>query len=188
MSGIARHAAQWAGLARDRRGVMLVEFALVLPVLVILLLGSYDYGRYVIVHQKVQRTSATIADLVARETQFDSGDVSGIMSAAGHVMSPFSLGSDGNVIITVMTDDGSGAEIVQQYSGGGSMVTTSRFGTLGATPTLPTGLTVDEDEVVVATEVFFWFDALFLPSWAIGDTIYDVSFFRPRGSASDFLG
>lgn len=188
MPGLARLSVPLTRFWGERRGIALVEFALVLPVLVLVLLGSYDYGRYVIVHQKVQRTCATIADLIARESQLADGDIPDILAAANHVMSPFTLGGNGDIIISIVTDDGSGLTIDRQYSGAGNLLVASRLGTEGSVPTLPVGLTIEENEVMVVAETFFWFDALFLPHWAIDDVLYDVSYYRPRGNATDFLG
>ncbi len=168
--------------ATDRRGVMFMEFALVAPVLVLLILGSYDYGRYVLVHQKVQRTSTTIADLVARESPLTNSDMPGIFDASGHVMAPFSLSSDGVILVSVIQDDGGNLRIVKQYNGGGTLSATSRVGAEGTLPTLPTGMTVSGANVLVVAEVFYSFDALFLPDWSIGNSIYQATYFRPRGN------
>ena len=175
------------GLATDRRGVVLLEVALMTPVLVVLLMGAYDYGRYVLVHQKIQRTSTTVADLVARENSLVVGDMAGILAASEHVMAPFTLSSNGTILVSIITDPGSGDLVHRQFSGGGTLSKTSRLGAAGSTPTLPSGLTVDPGDVVVATEVFFDFDALFLPNWSIGDSLYQATYFRPRGSAANYL-
>ncbi len=47
-------------------GNVAVEFALALPVLMLLMLGSAEMARFVILHQKVDRVATTTSDLVAR--------------------------------------------------------------------------------------------------------------------------
>jgi len=45
--------------------VMLTEFAVSLPVLITLFVGSFEVSRYIIVLQKVDRASYSIADMIA---------------------------------------------------------------------------------------------------------------------------
>ena len=173
--------------ATDRRGVVLMEFVLVLPVLVLLILGAYDYGRYVLVHQKVQRTSTTIADLVTRQSPLTNSDMPGIFNATEHVMAPFSLSSDGVILVSIIQDDDGSVSIVKQYSGGGTLSASSRIGAEGQPPTLPTGMSVTGANVLVVAEVFYNFDALFMPEWSIGNSIYQATYFRPRGNPVGFF-
>ncbi|WP_264046482.1 TadE/TadG family type IV pilus assembly protein [Methylobacterium flocculans] len=58
--------------ASDRRGVALVEFAFVLPLLILLSVVAFDLIRYVIYMRKVELAASTIADLVARN---DTGTI-----------------------------------------------------------------------------------------------------------------
>ncbi len=53
-----------ASLFRDRRGLAVTEFALVLPALVLLLLGIFGYGQYFLLAHTVQQ----IANNAARAT------------------------------------------------------------------------------------------------------------------------
>jgi len=59
-------------LARNRRGATIVEFALVLPILICLLLGVLGYGQYFLLAHSVQQIAndaarATVAGLDADE-------------------------------------------------------------------------------------------------------------------------
>jgi Flp pilus assembly protein TadG len=61
-----------SSLARDRRGATIVEFALVLPILICLLLGVLGYGQYFLLAHSVQQIAndaarATVAGLDADE-------------------------------------------------------------------------------------------------------------------------
>ena len=61
-----------SSLARDRRGATIVEFALVLPILICLLLGVLGYGQYFLLAHSVQQSAndaarATVAGLTPDE-------------------------------------------------------------------------------------------------------------------------
>ena len=51
---------------RDGRGIAIVEFALILPLLITLSAVTFDLVRYVIYMRKVELAASTLADLVAR--------------------------------------------------------------------------------------------------------------------------
>ncbi len=57
---------------RDRRGIAIVEFALILPLLITLSAVTFDLVRYVIYMRKVELAASTLADLVARN---DTGKI-----------------------------------------------------------------------------------------------------------------
>ena len=59
-------------LLRCAQGVAAIEFALVLPLLLILSLPLYNYIQYIMVFQKVNKTSATIADMIVMSTPSDA--------------------------------------------------------------------------------------------------------------------
>lgn len=57
-----------SGFLRHRRGVAAVEFALLLPVLVLLYAGAGELAQAVITSRKVELLSRTLADLAARQS------------------------------------------------------------------------------------------------------------------------
>ena len=53
-------------LVHGRDGVAMLEFALIVPFLVFLLLGAMEVGRYVLLNQKLSRLASNAGDLVSR--------------------------------------------------------------------------------------------------------------------------
>ena len=120
------------------RGNVVVEFALALPVLMLLLLASAELGRFVLLNQKIDRVAITMSDLVARAETISEADLDDIFSAAAHVAEPFDLSGRGRVVISSVTNaDGGGATIAWQRAGGGSFIKASNVGTEGASADLP---------------------------------------------------
>jgi Flp pilus assembly protein TadG len=58
--------------AHDRRGIAIVEFAIIVPVLILLSAVTFDLVRYVIFMRKIELAASTMADLVARN---DTGTI-----------------------------------------------------------------------------------------------------------------
>jgi Flp pilus assembly protein TadG len=158
-----------------------VEFALVLPVLMLLMLGSAEMGRFVILHQKVDRVAVTTSDLVARAETINETDLNDIFDAADYVAQPFDLAGLGIVIVSAVTnDDGSGARVAWQRSGGGSGTYTSQIGVPGGVATLTTDFEVREGETAIIAEVFYDFEPFLSELIVEPQTLYRRAHHRPR--------
>jgi Flp pilus assembly protein TadG len=97
--------AKFRAFRTDRAGVAAVEFALLVPVLLIMTFGTIELSRALIVHKRFQRTVSMVGDLVTREKQLwpedeDTANVTtadakaslaGIMKSVTHAMEPYSV-------------------------------------------------------------------------------------------------
>lgn len=165
-------------LRNDRGGVM-IEFGFAMPMLILLMLGGIELGRYVLLHQKLDRTAMTVSDLVARVQAVTVADVDTIFTAANLVMEPFDISEDGRVIISSVIEDSGSPKVIWQRSGGGTLAVTSEIGAQGDNATLSDDGLVDPTQAVVIGETFFQYNPWFIdiiPS----TTIRKVAVFRPR--------
>jgi Flp pilus assembly protein TadG len=74
----------------DRRGVSAIEFALIMPILVVLLAGTVDLGQALIANRKVSQISSTVADMISRSSSWKTADVNVILAGSATIMQPFS--------------------------------------------------------------------------------------------------
>jgi Flp pilus assembly protein TadG len=65
---------------RDRRGVSAVEFATVLPFMLIAYLGSVEVGNGINAKVRVAQTTRTVADLATQYFTIKNADMTGILS------------------------------------------------------------------------------------------------------------
>lgn len=88
MIGIAR---RWRTLSRDTRGLALIEFALVLPILLILYLGSVQLQDGIACNRKVTIATRATADLIAQNATGTTSarEVDNSLAAATQVMAPY---------------------------------------------------------------------------------------------------
>lgn len=180
----------------DRRGVVAVEFALVLPVLMLMFLGSYETYLYIRAVSICERTAFTIADLIARRganmiddaSGDDSNNIGIYYAAAPQIAEPLALSDNGSLIISSVYNDGTGngAQISWQRSAAFSKTAhKSTLGTEGGAAQLPTGLTVGDSDGLIAAEVFYTYKPFVMSAFywadAPGDvTIYRRALYRPR--------
>jgi Flp pilus assembly protein TadG len=170
----------------DRRASVSVELALTLPMLIALLMGGLEITNYVLIHQKLERTSATISDLVAQSVRMTESQMTSLFSVTGQVMKPFDLASEGNVVVSSITSSEDKPMIKWQKSlrvGGNP----SRFGKQGEKATLPAGLTVRDGENIIACEAYYHYKPMLVKGIVAETTLYRSAFFRPRFGKLDVI-
>ena len=173
---------------RNSQGNVVVEFALALPILLLLLLASAELGRFVLLNQKIDRVAVSMSDLVARAETISETDLDDIFNAAGHVAEPFDLDSRGRVVISSVTnDDGEGATIAWQRAGAGSFLAASEVGTEGAAADLPDDFAVREGETAIVSEVFFDFEPFLSELIVAPRVVYRRAHHRPRLGTLDTI-
>lgn len=166
---------------RDNRGGAMIEFGFAMPLLLVLFMGGLELGRFVLLHAKLDRTAMTVSDLVARVTSLSTAELDTIFAATDLVMAPFAMGDRGVVIVSSVTDNGSGTPTVAwQRSGAGTLSLTSDLGAKGANAVLSDPAMVDDTNGgVIVGETYFdyspWLIDL-IPS----TRLRHVAIFRPR--------
>lgn len=78
-------------LWQDRAGASAVEFALLLPVLLLLLAGLADLGHGLAVRRKVNQMASTAGEMISMQTAWISSDVSSILSGVSSILQPYDL-------------------------------------------------------------------------------------------------
>ena len=82
---------------------------------------------------------------------------------------------------TIYKPAGQTPQIKWQYSGGGSLGRASKIGLPGGAVTLPAGLTLNDNDNVITTEVYYAFTPMFVNAAILtaGD-VYRVPIYKPR--------
>lgn len=164
----------------DARGIIAVEVAMAMPVILILILSGIDVTRYVLLHQKLERTAATMADLVSQSLAMSDAELNALAAAAEEVLDPYDLMADGGLVVSsIANGDGAGARVAWQRSFG-SAADASRFGPQGGAATLPATFVVREGENAIGVEVMYDFVPIFAFSVLETGTIDSMALFRPR--------
>ena len=63
----------------DKRGVAAVEFAYIAPILLVMLMATFELSRAVSIDRRLNSVSAMASELVAREEQIDAEDLKNII-------------------------------------------------------------------------------------------------------------
>jgi Flp pilus assembly protein TadG len=85
----------------DTAGVAAVEFAMILPVLVTLLLGIVDSGNALLLKKKLMTSSQIVADLVTRNRNITDAQITDSIAGARMAIAPFSTTPLGVDIVSI---------------------------------------------------------------------------------------
>ena len=136
--------------------------------------------RFVLLNQKLERTSATMADLVSQSEILTEANITQLFQATANVMTPFDINANGRLILSSVSATGSNPARVnwqRVYGGPGSA---SHIGSAGATALLPQGFQVRDGESVIVAEVFFGYAPLFTTDLIDPVELYNLAVYRPR--------
>jgi Flp pilus assembly pilin Flp len=184
---VRRWTAEIVRLWRDRTGAVAVEFALILPVLVALLTGAAEFGRLLLLTQKLQNGAFVLADLVGRDETLTVGTLEDIFLAVGMLMEPFDFDEYGHAMVTIVRGTEAGGPLVNwQRESGGLGGIASSVGLAGKAAALPEELSLAAEETLLVTEVSFAFQPLF-GLMLDPVTIRRVAYAKPRLGTLDTL-
>ncbi|MEJ2125435.1 MAG: pilus assembly protein [Alphaproteobacteria bacterium] len=157
------------------RGLAMIEFALVLPVLVMLFLGLVEFGEAYSASRKVTFAASTVSDLVAQMRSVTDTDLTDIALVADELIKPYRTSNFGVVITSVVADSENNTTVGWSFArGSGATAKTD-----GALVTLPAGLT-EPGSSIIMVETFYEFTpsvGLFLLDTR---TLTGKAYYRPR--------
>jgi Flp pilus assembly protein TadG len=175
---------RWRRFIEGEQGVTAIEFALVLPVMLLILLGCFEVPRFVMIYQKIARTSSGVADLVAQADEpITKRQMADIYTAGKIMMQPYDVVANGRIYVSSINNpNGAGVTLTWQTNNSGSVTTVSKLGGQGTNPTgkLPATLVPASNEEVLAAEVFFNYQPIFSTLIYQGSQLYMVAYTRPR--------
>lgn len=181
-------------LAADRRGTALLEAALIFPLMVTMLLGTFELSQYVRANGRVTNAASAIADLVAQQGSGISGGSSGVLGnfckAGKLMMTPFptsggagQAGAFTAAIVSVTNNSGTAA--VDWESDAGCGVGATALGTSAVTlATSPTNMVPNSGDSVIVVKVTYLYAGAtqaILPGTL---TLSQIALARPRSGTT----
>ena len=136
--------------AKARAGLAALEFAILLPMMVLLLFGSVDLIDALGSNRRAENVAASLADVVARDTEVTDDEMTGLWAAIGVLMVPDDPNDVKARITSVEIESATTARIVWSEGHGMSGLTA------GAVIDLPDAMMIAGTSVIFAeTELHY---------------------------------
>jgi Flp pilus assembly protein TadG len=136
-------------------GLAALEFAILLPLMVFLLLGSVDLLDALSVNRRAENVAASLADVVARDTSVSNAEMTGIWSAVNLLMYPGTDTSMSERISSISVTSASNAQVV--WSEGRNGLTPLPA---NSTITLPSQMMIAGTSLIKAETVYHYHSPL----------------------------
>lgn len=161
---------------RESRGMAAVEFALVFPVMLIVLFGGFELSQVLQANRRATNVASTASDLVAQATVITNADRDDIFNAASAIMAPFGTGP--LTIIVTSISNNAGTLAVDWSDALHAQPRSTVPSTLAGLGIVPPGSTI------IMAETGYTYTSPIGKFFTSGVSMSDVFYDRPRRSVS----
>lgn len=177
---------------KDNKAVSMIEFAFVLPILILLFFGIVDVSRYYQFYQKLDNANYTMANLVNQNLQISLNDIDIYYKIIPILLEPFET-DDLQVIVTdVERKLGSNVTRIRWQVNKGLTSNKSSIGSSPGQSVSIKDMPLEEGDQIIVTEIFLKFKFLFNTKQFSsmigfdGAPIHRVFYSRPRYATFEF--
>jgi Flp pilus assembly protein TadG len=177
-----------ARLFNDSRGIAATEFAVIVPIMLVMFFGTVEFSSGVAVDRKVTLVARTLSDLTARSVAtMDDSFLQNIFTASIAILTPYSPTPVTATISEIYIDASSKATI--QWSKAATIASGATQATLTASTFSPTNdvTTLVPPTLLIPKTFLIWSQVSYLYKPTIGYvmtkagvTLSDVAYTRPR--------
>jgi Flp pilus assembly protein TadG len=168
----------WRDLLAHTEGVAAIEFALVIPMIILVYAGGFEIVQAATVNRKLTDTTVQLANVTTQYTSVAQPDLANIFAASSQIMAPYPTGSLTIVLSEVQaTASNSGKVAWSQGYGGAACLP------LNSTVAMPTGFASNGSYYILVQTTYSYAPTIgsaFVHTIPMKDQIFMV----PRQSSS----
>lgn len=164
-----------------REAVAAVEFALILPIMLALYLGSIELSSLINVDQRITTISGTVGDLVARSDGTLTGtSLTDYFTAASAILAPYPTTDLQMVVSCVAVDKDGNTDVIwsEGYNGAATRPTDKPFAAPNAIPQQM--IDISENNYVIVAEASYPYKPLLGIFFKNTFNLYRETFYLPR--------
>jgi Flp pilus assembly protein TadG len=175
-------------LLKDRSGVVAIEFAIVVPVMLLLFFGTVEFSSAIAIKRKVTTMARTVSDLTSQAAVINSTDMTNFFAASLGIMTPYAPGPTNTTVSELYIDSSGNARV--QWSVG-----SSPRGVGTPVAGFPSGLVSRDSTGKVVTGQYLIFSEVnylysppvdYIMRTNVAITLSDVAYTRPRQTTCVF--
>lgn len=159
--------------ANDCGGLAAIEFAFIVPLMLVLFFGTIDFSQGVAVDRKVTLMARTLADLTSQNTSVTTTQLNNFFAASTAVMTPYAPGPVQATLSELYVDPNSLQARVQWSVGTAPRAVSSNV-------TIPTQLQIGGTYLLFAEVSYLFVPTIGYVMAPSGINLRDVAYTRPR--------
>jgi Flp pilus assembly protein TadG len=175
-----------ASLLRDQNGIAATEFAVIVPIMLVMFFGTVEISSGVAVNRKVTLVTRTVADLTSQSVAaVDDNFLQNVFTASIAITAPYSATPTQATVSEIYIDTNKVAKI--QWSKAASISNGATQATLGPsvhnagdTVTVPPTLLVPQTYLIFSEVSYLYTPTIGYVMSKSGVTLSDVAYTRPR--------
>lgn len=192
-----------SALAQDTDGVAMVEFAMVAPVLLALILGGLELSNFALAHMRVNQIAMTVADNAGRiPTSVDEANIYEVFAGAEVLGDNLEFEDNGRVVLSSLQDNkgngGNKGQMIHWQRCWGELDIEPAYGEQGkgrsdnslskGVGKGPKKMTAADNTAVMFVEVTYDYQPLVGPNWIAARQIRHESAFNVRARQNQDIG
>jgi Flp pilus assembly protein TadG len=175
-----------AGLLRDRSGIAAAEFALIVPIMLVMFFGTVEFSSGIAVGRKVTLVARTLSDLTSQAgPPIDDNYLQNIFTASIAIMPPYPATPTKAQISEIYVDSNNIAKI--QWSKAATIGSGATTATLAASThaagdivTVPPDLLIAQTYLIFSETSYLYTPTVGYVMGMSGVTLRDSTYTRPR--------
>jgi Flp pilus assembly protein TadG len=177
-------------LARDNSGIAATEFAVIVPIMLVMFFGTVEFSSGVAVDRKVTLVARTLSDLTSQSTSVADADATNFFTASGKILTPYAPTPTQAKISELYVDPTTLQARVQwsksaTFNSSGS-VTLASGRAVSSTVAIPPALAIADTYLIYSEVSYLYVPTIGYVMAKAGVNLSDVSYTRPRQSTCVF--
>ena len=173
-------------LLRDQSGIAATEFAVIVPIMLVMFFGTVEFSSGLAVDRKVTLVARTLSDLTSQSpAAVDDSYLKNVFTASIAILAPYSATPTQATLSEIYVDSNKIAKI--QWSKAATIASGATQATLTTsshnavdTIAIPSGLLVKQTYLILSEVRYLYTPTVGYVMGKAGVTLSDVTFTRPR--------
>jgi Flp pilus assembly protein TadG len=166
-------------LIEDRRGIAATEFAVIVPIMLVMFFGVVEFSSGVAVDRKVTLMARTLSDLTSQSLSVTNSDMTNFFAASNAMMTPYSSTPTKSTISELYVDPNTLVARVQWSNGSFPRAVSS-------TVVIPSALAVAGTYLIYSEVSYLYVPTIGYVMAKAGVNLSDTAYTRPRQSTCVF--
>jgi Flp pilus assembly protein TadG len=176
-----------AALLADCRGIAATEFAVIVPIMLVMFFGTVEFSSGVAVSRKVTLVARTLSDLASQSVSVGDSDMTNFFAASGAILTPYPATPTVSKLSELYVDLAAPHNARVQWSksstiNSSGVVTLATGYTAGTVIPIPSAFAVPGTYLIYSEVSYLYTPTIGYVMAKTGVTLSDTSFTRPRQS------